>query len=85
MSVGKKAVEDGRAFIRVKAKETGKLATAGVCPACWNLPGRRPSLLSSLSRLGYAPVRGEDGAGGVYIRESTHAPGCPYRGTKGGI
>jgi hypothetical protein len=78
VSVRKNAVDEGRAFIRVRMTRTGALATAGVCPACWNLPSRRSALLSTLSHLGYAPARREDLVDGVYRAESTHAPGCPY-------
>jgi hypothetical protein len=79
MGVRKRAVDEGRAFVRVRVKRTGDLATVGVCPACWNLPERRPSLLAQLARLGLEPVHGEDAVDGVYRTRSIHAPGCRRR------
>jgi hypothetical protein len=66
MGVRKRAVDEGRAFVRVRVKRTGDLATVGVCPACWNLLERRPSVLAQLARLGLEPVHGEDAVDGVY-------------------
>ncbi len=78
MNVRKKAVLEGRAFVRVRGKRTGDLATIGVCPACWNLPSRRLTLLAQLSRMGLVPVHREDLAEGVYRARSIHAPGCRF-------
>jgi hypothetical protein len=83
MGIRKSAVDEGRAFIRVRARRTGDLTTAGVCPACWNLRARRSPLLAQLARRGLEPVHGEDAADGVYRAGSVHAPGCGYRDVKG--
>jgi hypothetical protein len=80
VGVRKKAVDDGRAFIRVTHAATGAPATAAVCPACWNLQERRAALLAQLSRRGLAVVHMEDAADGVFRQGSRHAPGCGYAG-----
>jgi hypothetical protein len=82
-SMRKKAVDEGRAMVRVRNPSTGDLATAGVCPACWNIAERRPSLLAQLSRMGWEPVHKADLADGVYRPRSMHAPGCRHADLSG--
>jgi hypothetical protein len=79
----KKAVDEGRAFIRVRIKGTGDLATVGVCPACWNNPERRRELHAQLDLRGLETVHGGDAVDGAYRARSTHAPGCGKRGLTG--
>ncbi len=78
MGLRKKAVDEGRAFVRVRIKRTGDLATVGVCPACWNMPERRPAIQAMLARLGLQTVHKEDSVDGTYRANSVHAPGCRY-------
>jgi hypothetical protein len=73
-----KAVREGRAFVEVYKGRTGRFATVGVCPACWNSPARRKSLLERLARRGLAVVHGEDGATGAYLAGTAHAAKCPW-------
>jgi hypothetical protein len=78
------AVREGRAFIDVRRARTGRLATVGVCPGCWNSRSVRPKLLAELAARGLAVVHGADGATGLYRGGSEHAPRCPRgRGVKG--
>jgi hypothetical protein len=72
-----KAVEEGRGMIRVRNRRTGRLASAGVCPGCWNSRARRPALLADLAAKGFAVVHGADGATGAFL-SAAHAPGCPW-------
>ncbi|HTP58684.1 MAG TPA: hypothetical protein VMM82_07175, partial [Spirochaetia bacterium] len=73
-----KAVQDGRAFVRVSKGATASLTTVGVCPACWNVPARRKTLLAELASRGFAVVHSEDGATGAYLQVTAHAPDCPW-------
>jgi hypothetical protein len=78
MTARTRAVQEGRAFVRVSRGTTGRLATVGVCPACWNIPTRRKALLAGLARRGLTVVHGEDGATGAYLHGTAHAPNCPW-------
>jgi len=78
MTARTKAVRDGRAFVEVRNGTTGRFATVGVCPACWNNPARRKTLLAGLARRGLAVVQSEDGAMGKYLPSTAHAPNCPW-------
>ena len=77
MTARTKAVQEGRAFVEVSKGTTGRFTTVGVCPACWNTPARRKTLLAELARRGLAVVHGEDGATGRYLPAKSHAPNCP--------
>lgn len=78
MTARTKAVREGRAFVAVHKGTTGRFATVGVCPACWNIPARRKALLAGLARRGLVVVHGEDGATGAYLPGTAHAPNCPW-------
>jgi len=78
MTARTKAVQEGRAFVRVSKGATGQLVTVGVCPACWNVPARRKTLLAELASRGFAVVHSEDGATGAYLQVTAHAPDCPW-------
>ena len=78
MTARTQAVRDGRALVRVRTGRTGRFATVGVCPACWNIPARRQSLLAGLAERGLVVVHGEDGATGRYLPGKAHAPNCPW-------
>ena len=73
-----KAVQEGRAFVMVGKGTTGGFTTVGVCPACWNTPARRKTLLARLAKRGLAVVHGEDGATGIYLAGKAHALNCPW-------
>ena len=73
-----KAVHEGRAFVMVSRGTTGRFTTVGVCPACWNTPARRKTLLAGLAKRGLAVVHGEDGATGTYLPGQVHTPRCPW-------
>lgn len=73
-----KAVNDGRAMVRVKYTDTGELCTAAVCPGCWNDPDRRFTLLKQMENMGVIPVHKDDLNGGVF-RPREHAPQCPHK------
>jgi hypothetical protein len=77
MSSRAQAVREGRAFIDVRDTRTGRLATVGVCPACWGSRTIRKGLLAELAARGFAVVHGADGATGQYGGGSEHAPRCP--------
>jgi hypothetical protein len=77
------AVQEGRALIRVRDARTGELATAGVCPGCWDSHIFRPLLLAKLAEKGLAVVHGADGATGRYEGARAHAPRCPRGAAKG--
>jgi hypothetical protein len=77
----RKAVEDGRAMVRVRRAGDAGTATAAVCPGCWNSPARRPALIAKLAREGLAVAHTDDGVNGRYRPDSAHAPGCPWRKT----
>jgi len=72
------AVLQGRAMIRVRHSLTRENATIGVCPACWNIPSRRKTLLFKLGKISYEPALKDDLEGGAYRQGKSHAPGCPY-------
>ena len=72
------AVLQGRAMVRVRQLSTRDLATIGVCPACWNIPERRRSLLVQLAKMGLEVVHRDDLAEGVYRPGKPHAPGCRH-------
>ena len=72
------AVREGRAFVTVCKGTTGRFTTVGVCPACWNTPARRKTLLAELAQRGLVVVHGEDGATGAYLPGTAHAPNCPW-------
>ncbi len=78
MTARTKAIQEGRAFVRVSKGTTGQWATVGVCPACWNDPARRKTLLAELAERGFAVVHSEDGATGAYLHGTAHAPDCPW-------
>ncbi len=84
MTARSEAVREGRAIVRVYAPEgirkgtAGRFATVGVCPACWNIPARRKTLLAQLAQRGLVVVHGEDGATGRYLPGKAHAPNCPW-------
>jgi hypothetical protein len=75
----KEAVREGRAMVRVRRVRTGELATAGVCPACWNSRERRPVLVARLENEGLVVADAADGIDGDYRLFAAHAPGCPWR------
>ncbi len=72
-----RAVSEGRALVRVRDERTGHLATAAVCPGCWNSRRIRPLLLAQLAGEGLAVVHDSDGQAGIYRRSRRHAPRCP--------
>jgi hypothetical protein len=74
------AVGEGRAMIRVRRRKTGELATAGVCPACWNIRERRRDLLTQLDKMGLEVAHREDLLEGTYRLGRQHAPGCRHAG-----
>jgi hypothetical protein len=74
----KLAVAQGRAMVRVRRLATRDLITAGVCPACWNIPERRRTLLVQLAKMGLEVVHRDDRAEGTYRPGKPHAPGCRY-------
>ena len=79
MSLKRKlAVEDGRAMIRVRYKDTHDPATVAVCPGCWNIRSRREALLKKLDKMGLEVVFKDDRLKGVYRFGKVHAPNCPY-------
>ena len=78
MTARTKAVQQGRAFVMVGKGTAGRFTTVGVCPACWNTPARRKTLLAGLAKRGLAVVHGEDGATGRYLSGTAHAPKCPW-------
>jgi hypothetical protein len=79
MSLERKfAVLQGRAMVRVRRLASGELATAGVCPACWNIPERRRMLLVQLAKMGLEVAHRDDRAEGTYRPGKPHAPGCRY-------
>ena len=73
------AVREGRAMVRVRRVRTGELATAGVCPACWNTRERRHLLSAQLEKRGLVVAHPADRLDGAYRPQSAHAPGCPWR------
>jgi hypothetical protein len=73
------AVREGRAMVRVRRVRTGELATAGVCPACWNTRERRSLLSAQLEKQGLVVSHAADRVDGTYRPRSAHAPGCPWR------
>ncbi len=77
MTTRVQAIRDGRTFVDVRLTATGRLATVGVCPGCWNSREVRPLLLARLAARGMAVVHGADAATGTYRRGSAHAPRCP--------
>jgi hypothetical protein len=77
MTARTKAVQEGRAFVEVSKGTTGRFTTVGVCPACWNTPVCRKTLLAGLAKRGFAVVHGEDGVTGRYLPGKAHAPNCP--------
>ncbi len=79
MTSRKEAVRDGRAMVRVHRVLTGELATAGVCPACWNSRERRPVLAARLEKQGLVVADAADRIDGTYQPLGAHAPGCPWR------
>jgi hypothetical protein len=79
MKAREEAVREGRAMVRVRRVRTGELATAGVCPACWNLRARRPALVARLEKEGLVVADAADRIDGAYLPLVTHAPGCPWR------
>jgi hypothetical protein len=74
-----KAVNEGRAMVRVRYKGTHDRATIGVCPGCWNNKTRREILLIKLKKMGLEVVHKNDSLEGVYITGKKHAPACPYK------
>ncbi len=78
MTARTKAVQEGRAFVEVRRGTTGHGVTVGVCPACWNTPARRKTLLAQLADRGLVVVHSEDGATGRYLSGTAHAPKCPW-------
>jgi hypothetical protein len=72
------AVQEGRAMVRVRRRADGQPDTAGVCPACWNIPERREVLLLRLEKMGMEVAFRDDRLDGVYRVGKEHAPGCPY-------
>ncbi|HVP17916.1 MAG TPA: hypothetical protein VMU36_02905 [Spirochaetia bacterium] len=78
MTARAEAVREGRALLRVRKSTTGRFATVGVCPACWNIPARRKTLLAKLAQRGLVVVHGEDGATGRYLPGKAHAPNCSW-------
>ncbi len=78
MTARTEAVQEGRAFVEVHEGRTGRLVTVGVCPACWNSPARRKMLLAVLAKRSFVVVHGEDGATGIYLPGTAHAPDCPW-------
>lgn len=80
MSIQRKiAIDQGRAMIRVRYKDTHELTTVGVCPACWNIKERRKTLLFKLDKMGLEVVFRDDYLDGVYRYGKKHAPNCPYK------
>lgn len=81
MSLQRKiAVLQGRAMVRVRKVRTRDLVTAGMCPACWNIPERRRVLLVQLEKMGLEVVHRDDRLEGVYRPGKPHAPGCRHSG-----
>jgi hypothetical protein len=74
----KDAINQGRAMIAVISLESGKSATIGVCPACWNSKARRKILLLKLKNMGYRVEHKNDTLQGLYRIGKSHAPRCPY-------
>jgi hypothetical protein len=72
------AVLQGRAMVRVRRLATRDLLTVGVCPACWNIPDRRRTLLVQLAKMGLEVAHRDDQAEGSYRPGKPHAPGCRY-------
>jgi len=68
-------------MVRVRRRATGELATAGVCPACWNIRERRRDLLIQLDKMGLEVAHREDLLDGTYRPGKQHAPGCRHAGT----
>lgn len=77
--IRKKAVEEGRAMIRVRNTKNKELATIGVCPACWNIKERRKYLLIQLDKMELEIVHNEDSLNGTYRPGKKHAPKCRYK------
>ena len=79
MSLPRKlAVLEGRAMVRVRRVKTRDLLTAGLCPACWNIPERRKILLAQMAKMGLEVVHRDDLAEGIYRPGKPHAPGCRH-------
>src|SRR3972149_7336647 len=78
MTLRKFGVKQGRAMVRVRTIATGDLATAGMCPVCFNLKKRREALLIRLKKLGYEVVHRDDRLDGIYRPGKSHAPGCRF-------
>ena len=70
-------------MVRVRRVGTRELATAGVCPACWNIPERRRDLLVQLAKLGFEVAHRDDLQEGVYRPGKPHAPGCRHSSLAG--
>ena len=65
-------------MVRVRRAGTGELATIGVCPACWNIPERRRTLLVQLAKMGLEVAHRDDLAEGAFRPGKPHAPGCRH-------
>ena len=74
----KRAVQEKRAMIRVRYKDTRELTTIAVCPACWNIPARREILLIKVDKMGLEVTFRDDQLHGLYQTDKVHSPGCPH-------